>query len=138
MMRRDGFVSMTLERGSAEGVLTTRPIRFSGRYLFVNADTKGGELRAEILDERGQVIDPYTRVACIPFRGDDTCHRITWTSREDFGALAGQPVRFRFSLTRGHLFAFWVSPTRTGASGGYVAAGGPGFTGINDTAGQRA
>ena len=33
---------------------------------------------------------------------------------------------------------FWVSHDRSGASGGYVAAGGPGLTGPTDTAGNKA
>ena len=42
--------------------------------------------------------------------------------------VAGKPVRFRFSLKNAKLFAFWVSKQKTGESGGYVAAGGPGLT----------
>ena len=44
VMRRDGFASM--EAQSQEGTLTTRPVQFSGKYLFVNTDAVGGELRA--------------------------------------------------------------------------------------------
>ena len=55
-----------------------------------------------------------------------------------FSRLAGQPVRFRFHLTNGRLYAFWVSPAATGASHGYVAAGGPGFLGPTDTLGIAA
>jgi hypothetical protein len=33
------------------------------------------------------------------------------------------------------LYSFWVSPDRSGASYGYVAAGGRGFTGSRDTVG---
>ena len=47
--------------------------------------------------------------------------------------LAGTPVRFRFRLENASLYAFWVSPERSGVSQGYVAAGGPGFTGPADT-----
>ena len=47
-----------------------------------------------------------------------------------------KPVRFRFHLTNGALYAFWVSPDASGASRGYVAAGGPGFTGATDTVGK--
>ena len=47
-------------------------------------------------------------------------------------------VRFRFHLRNGELYAFWVSPEASGASHGYVAAGGPGFTGMTDTVGARA
>lgn len=42
-------------------------------------------------------------------------------------------VRFRFHLTNGDLYAFWVSPDASGASYGFMAAGGPGFLqGIDD------
>ena len=136
-MRRDGFASMT-PRALPEGTLTTRPVRFSGRYVFVNAETMGGDLRVEVLDEHGQVLEPYTRSACVPLRGDDTCHRVTWANDGDIATLAGRPIRFRFFLTRGHLYAFWVSASVNGASRGYVGAGGPGFSGAIDTAGRRA
>jgi hypothetical protein len=46
----------------------------------------------------------------------------------DLAAAAGKPVRLRFHLRNARLFAFWVSGGKTGASGGYVAAGGPDLT----------
>ena len=49
---------------------------------------------------------------------------------------AGKPVRLRFFLKNAQLYSFWISPDDTGASHGYVAAGGPGFTGITDTVGE--
>src|SRR5262245_14883646 len=58
-LRRDGFAS--LDAGAAEGTLTTRPIQFRGRHLFVNVAAEAGELRAEVLDEKGQVVQPFTR-----------------------------------------------------------------------------
>ena len=56
----------------------------------------------------------------------------------NLAALAGEPVRFRFHLRNGSLYAFWVSPDQSGASHGYVSAGGPGFAGPTDTVGQSA
>src|SRR5262249_26257052 len=62
-LRRDGFVSMDqLDTGAAArrqtsagaGTLTTRPLRFSGRHLFVNVDAAGGALRVEVLDREGR------------------------------------------------------------------------------------
>ena len=35
------------------------------------------------------------------------------------------------------MYSFWVSPTADGASNGYVAGGGPGFTGPTDTLGLK-
>jgi len=62
---------------------------------------------------------------------------VKWKGADNLSALAGKPVRFRFHLRNGALYAFWVSPDKSGASRGYVAAGGPGFTGPTDTVGSR-
>ena len=64
--------------------------------------------------------------------GDSTKREVKWDSAPDLAALAGKPVRFRFHLTNGSLYAFWVSKDSRGASGGYVAAGGPGFASSRD------
>ena len=114
------------------GTLVTRPVRFSGRYLFLNLEAPEGELRAEILDHEGRLIPGFSASECVPVRGDSTRARVNWTGAGDLRAVAGQPVRFRFRLTRGRLYAFWVSASESGASGGYVAAGGPGLTGMSD------
>jgi hypothetical protein len=42
-------------------------------------------------------------------------------------------VKFRFHLTKGSLYAFWVTPDEKGSSNGYVGAGGPDFNGVRDT-----
>jgi hypothetical protein len=126
-LRRDGFASMDAD---STGTLTTRPLRFKGRYLFVNGDMSRGELRVECLDGRGNVLHSYTNGDCLPLRANRTQLHVRWKKGQDLSSLAGRPVRFRFHLTRGSLFAFWVSPDASGASYGYVAAGGPGFTGI--------
>jgi hypothetical protein len=133
-LRRDGFASM--DAGAAGGTLTTRPVRFGGRHLFVNADPAGGTLRVEVLSRQGEVVAPFTRAGCVPVRGDGMALAVRWQGGADLGRLAGQAVRFRFHLEeRGRLYAFWVSRDASGASGGYVAAGGPGFQGPTDTVG---
>jgi len=136
MLRRDGFASLSDEpdrrrpaRVSSSGLrrITTRPVRFSGRHLFVNAEV-GGELRVEVLDRAGRVIEPFSFNRAKPIAGDGTRLPVSWDGATTLHELAGEPVRFRFSLTRGRLYAFWVSPSPDGRSHGYVAAGGPGFT----------
>jgi hypothetical protein len=135
-LRRDGFASM--DAAGSAGTLTTRPVRFTGRHLFVNVAAGGGELRAEALDESGREVEPFTAANCQPLRGDATRAAVRWTGAEDLAPLAGKPVRFRFLLTAGRLYSFWVSPEKAGASRGYVAGGGPGFTGPTDTVGEAA
>jgi len=126
-----------MDADSTGGTLTTRLVTFKGRYLFVNLDAPPGELRAEILDENGKPIAPFTRDNCVPVRGDRTLVPVHWSGVADLSVVAGRKVRLRFHLTDGRLYAFWVSPDDSGASYGYVAAGGPGFTTNMDTTGRR-
>jgi hypothetical protein len=134
-LRRDGFASM--DAGETAGTLTTRSIRFQGKFLFVNVDAPRGELRVEILDGEGRPISSFTRDDCGPISSDKTVQRIQWKSAPDLSRLSGTPVRFRFHLRKGRLYAFWTSPDESGASHGYVAAGGPGFTSALDTPTSR-
>jgi hypothetical protein len=132
-LRRDGFASMEAD---SEGTLTTRPVRFTGKHLFVNADADKGELRVEVLGEDGSVIAPFSREACEPIKADNTIQEVKWQGANDLAPLAGKPLALRFVLRRGRLFSFWVSRDKSGASGGYVAAGGPAFSGPTDTVGR--
>jgi hypothetical protein len=126
-----------MDAGAIEGTLTTRPIRFRGKHLFVNVASESGELRVEALDSHGNVIAPFFSVECLPIRSDNTIQEVRWKNAEDLSTLADRPVRFRFHLRDGSLYSFWVSPDRSGASHGYVAAGGPGFSGPVDTVGSE-
>lgn len=134
-LRRDGFASM--EAGAQPGTLTTRPVRFTGSHVFVNADTHQGNLRAEILDEAGKPIEPFTLANCQSVETDSTLTPVTWTGG-NLAVLKDRPVRFRFTLRNGSLYSFWISRDASGRSDGYVAGGGPGFTGPTDTVGRAA
>ncbi len=135
-MRRDGFVSM--DAGEQPAELLTRPVKFGGSCLFVNADVGQGELRAEVVDMAGKPIPPYTLENCSPLRANGTIQQITWTGDKDLSPLKERVVRLRFQMKRGSLYSFWVSRDATGRSDGYVAAGGPGYTGPIDTVGKKA
>ena len=133
-LRRDGFASM--DAGEKSGTLTTRPLRFNGKYLHVNADCPTGQLKVEVLDKDGKPIPPFTLKNCLPISCDKTLAAVTWT-KVDLSTLSGRPVRLRFHIRNGSLFSFWVSSAKSGASNGYVAAGGPGFTAATDTVGHH-
>jgi arylsulfatase A-like enzyme len=135
LLRRDGFAS--LDAGEQEGTLTTRPVRFSGRHLFVNVAADQGELRAEVLDQSGRVIEPLRRERCQSVSVDKTLVEVRFNGT-DLADCRGKPVRLRFYLRNGSLYSFWVSPDRSGASHGYLAAGGPGFSGPIDLQGSAA
>ncbi len=129
-LRRDGFASM--DAGQEEGVLTTRPIVFAeGSHLFVNANTAKGELYAEVLAEDGKVIKGFSSDQCKPLSADSTCMMIRWKGWKKLSALQGRPIRLRFHLKNGELYAFWIA-SRNGASHGYLAGGGPGYDSLRD------
>jgi hypothetical protein len=119
MLRRDGFASM-----DGPGDLTTRLVTFKGQHLFVNVD---GEVRVEVLDEAGKIL-----LTSKPVSGNHTKTKLSWTKGDDLTAMAGKPVKFRFQVTRGSLYAFWVTDDAKGASHGYLGGGSPEFNGVRD------
>jgi hypothetical protein len=129
-LRRDGFVGMGA--GSGAGELTTRPITFKGHRLFANVSASGGELRVSVWHHNGQPVDGLGASDSMPICRDSTCAEVKWSSGVGLSAVAGEPVRLRFHLRSGTLFSFWVTVDPGGASYGYVAAGGPGFTAGRD------
>lgn len=136
ILRRDGFYSM--DAAAVRGTLTTRTVRFGGKYLFVNASTPAGELAVEVTDPKGEVILPFSRANCVPIRVDKTLQQVSWKGAADLSAVSRRPVRMNFYLTNGSLYSFWVTPSAAGASYGYVAANGPGFSGPIDDRGAAA
>ena len=126
-LRRDGFVSM--RAGNKEGFLTTEKLSFDGKFFFVNADVKGkgAQLKVELLDADGNPIPGFTKRDCIVMRdADKTKQLITWKGKKDLGELKGSTIRAKFYLTRGDLYAFWISPWES-ESRGYTGGGGPGL-----------
>lgn len=122
-LRRDGFVSM---QTSGQGSLTTEKIKFDSIYFFVNAEVKG--LQVEILDENGKVIPGFSKKECNVMENlNSTCQMVTWASGKELSSLAGRIVKIKFYVTDGDLYAFWISPWKTGENRGYTGGGGPGL-----------
>ena len=137
VLRRDGFVSYAA--GEEQGELLTKPLKFSGKNLFVNVDCPDGEFDVEILDAHTMnPIPGYTFDKCRQISDDKTLIEVKWKGQKDLSSLSGKDVRFRFRLRNGDFYSFWVSPDKNGASNGYNAAGGPGFDGGTDTTGKKA
>jgi hypothetical protein len=132
ILRRDGFTSMDAD--ASEGALTTRSVSFKGKYLFVNVDVPDGELRCEVVGGG----PAYSKENCVPITGDTTIQRVTWKGADDLAPMSGKPVQIKFYLKKGSLYSFWVSPDESGASYGYIAGGGPGYTSHVDTVGMAA
>jgi len=132
-LRRDGFASM--EAGKKQATLLTRPLIFSGSFLFVNVDCPTGSLKVEILDEHNRVIPSFSLQNSLAVSVDKTLQAISWKGGADLSKLKDRPVKFRFYLTNGKLYSFWVSPDTSGASYGYLGAGSPGYDSVIDNKG---
>lgn len=133
VLRRDGFASMEANESEKEdGILLTKPIQFSGKYLFVNLDAKSGALQAELCDVKGRPIKGFTRLDCMPVNGDSTRKKVTWRDKQDINVLANQPVRLKFYITNAKFYSFWISQNESGTSGGATAGGGPSLKGTWD------
>ncbi len=135
-IRRDGFTSV--DAGSTAGDLTTRVVSFQGSRLFVNVQDPNGSLQVEVQNSSGTPISGFTLANCDPIKADSTIYPVTWGGSGNLASLAGQQVRFRFHLTSGSLYSFWVAPDANGASNGYIGAGGPGYPANKDTTGKAA
>ena len=98
-LRTDGFVSVGSGYGGGE--LLTRPVTFTGNELVVNyATSVAGTLRLELQDREGRVVDGYGLADCDEIYGDEIGRVVKWRGGSDVGALAGQPVRVRFAMTK--------------------------------------
>ena len=100
-------VAKRLHEGMKGGELITKPLRFSGKTLSLNfSSSAAGEVRVEIQDASGKPLPRYTLEDCPPIFGDTLARTVTWTSGSDVHALAGTPIRLRFSLKDADVFSF--------------------------------
>ena len=99
----DRFVSVD---GPAEGgTLVTNPIRFNGKRLEINAETKrGGRIVVELLDPAGLPLDGFQ--PSDPFTGDDLRHTVKFGGKPDVSSLKDKAITLRFTLNNASLYSF--------------------------------
>ena len=99
--RVDGFVS--INAGTQSGELITKPFRFTGSKLSLNAATgSNGSLRWELQTASGKAIKNLTFEDTQPFTGDKTDYVV---SSPELKKHAGQTVRLRIQLQNADLFS---------------------------------
>jgi hypothetical protein len=104
-LRLDGFAAM---QATAGGTLTTCALLPPRGHLRVNCACPRGELRVEVLDAAGVPRPGFGREDALPFSGDATDARLRWRDQAILPQDAG-PVRLRFHLREGSLYAFRVA-----------------------------
>lgn len=105
-LRTDGFVSVHASYWGGE--MVTKPLRFSGSSLVINAETSAvGSVRVEILDASGWPVPGFALANAVPFYGDAIDHVVSWSgSGLNLRSLAGRPVRLRFLLRDADVYSF--------------------------------
>lgn len=103
VQRLDGFVS--LDAADKEGSLETKLLTFEGKKLALNVRSEG-EVRVALLGRDGKALKGFDLSDCDPVKGDSTAKTVTWNGKSDVSALAGTPVRLKFSLRNAKLYAF--------------------------------
>lgn len=104
-LRTDGFAS--LHAGYAGGHMITKPLVFSGRTLSLNFSTSAaGGVKVGFEDADGKSIPGFSIDDCVMQIGNEIDRTVTWKSGTDVSALAGRPVRLRFSMKDADVFSF--------------------------------
>ncbi|MDO8587012.1 MAG: hypothetical protein Q7T82_08220 [Armatimonadota bacterium] len=103
---RDRFVSREA-RGEKPGTLRTNLLSYAGRgpmQLWLNADASGGEIRVQVVDEKGVVIPGFSFDDCAPVAADSLHQQVTW--KQPTSRLKGKSFRLEFSLRNARLYGF--------------------------------
>ena len=76
---------------------------FSGR---INESNPYGEIKVEILDKHGYVIDGYSVKDSDPFTGDEVSHIATWQGNPLINNFGDRPIKLKFYLKNASVFSF--------------------------------
>jgi hypothetical protein len=106
-LRLDGFASVAA--GFDGGQLTTKPFRFAGSELQVNAKADFGQLTAEVLDEKCQPLPGFTAGDCLPISADGVELPIHWKEPKALAQHKDRPICLRFHLKNVQLYAYRIA-----------------------------
>ena len=108
-LRKDGFISVEPDGSTGMALLETKPIRFRGRHLYVNADAVGGSILVELADMKGNPLPGFGKAK--PITTDHLRHVVQWGDNNDVTSLAEKPVIMRFHLTgKAKLYSYRFGP----------------------------
>ena len=113
-LKRDRWAAVTPVNQA--GVLHTKRMYWANRELWINAEARGGTIRAELRDHRGKPVPGFALADSDPFSGNKLSHRMSWKGRRQLpkkmiGTAYAQPtvgrlMSIRFHLERAELYSF--------------------------------
>jgi hypothetical protein len=101
-IKRGRFVS--LEASFDGGKIITKLLSFTGKNLFINADTRYGLINSSILDENGDLIPGYQSV----ISGENSINMQVQFREKNLKDLSGRSIRIKFNVTNSRLFGFYI------------------------------
>lgn len=103
-MRLDGFTSISAPYEGGE--LQTKPFTFSGDRLEINYTTSAvGEIRVEILDDKGVPVPGFTLEESQVIIGNEISRIVQWNGKEDLSELMGSIIHLRVYMKDADLYS---------------------------------
>lgn len=100
---RNRFAS--IHAGAGGGRVTTKPLRFRGKDLYLNyATSAAGSVAVELLTADGNPIPGFSAADFQPLFGDEFSARVRWRGRS-LGDAGPQPLRIRAILHDADIYA---------------------------------
>ena len=95
---------------AATGTLTTHRLRTRHHHrdkFFLNVDAEGGSVRAELLDDDGNVLPGFSRADCQPITTAGSKIRVEWAGAEELEVhLRAGTVRLKLYLEKATAYGF--------------------------------
>ncbi len=100
----DRLVSM--QSKESKGLIETVPLLPDGKELYVNVNTKNGNLMVEVVDLNREVIPGYEMKNCKVIKVDSVKQKVIWNNNEKLPE--NKPFCIRFTLENGDLFSYLI------------------------------
>ena len=102
-VRKEGFAA--LRAGNEQSYVVTRPFRWPGGQLYVNANASAGSVRVRVADPGRRLIPGFDYQSSNAFSDDAVRHPVSWNGAS-IADLEGEMIRLEFEFERADLFAF--------------------------------
>ena len=104
-LKKDRFAGI---EAKGEGQITLRRVRLDGQKLSLNCAAAQGEIRVELLDERGYRVPGFSRESAIPLSRDGLEEGVKW---QTFGReIPAGRYQIRIHLRNATVFALSIRP----------------------------